>query len=113
MSSSRRPHKRRRHTPHYFGEERRLLQPSSQLDRGLVQVPWAPVFFPSIEDMEGNLVDYVERIRLRAEPYGICKIVPPEGWNPGPCRTCLFCVRWILATTCGVAIHPSNVWMSE
>ena len=59
---------------------------NSKLDkiRTPVQVPLAPVFFPSVEDFQGNPLQYVEKIRPLAEKYGMVKIVPPPGWNPGP-----------------------------
>lgn len=47
-------------------------------------VPYAPVFYPTLEDFCGNPLHYVEKIRPEAERYGIAKIVPPPGWNPGP-----------------------------
>jgi hypothetical protein len=31
--------------------------------------------------MEGSPLDYIDKIRPVAQPYGICKIVPPEGWK--------------------------------
>jgi len=61
---------------------------NSKLDKGrppdgkLKDVPMGPVFYPSQEDFEGNPLDYVNKIRPVAEKYGICKIVPPPGWNP-------------------------------
>lgn len=59
---------------------------NSKLDkvRSPVEVPFAPVFFPSVEDFQGNPLTYVEKIRPVAEKYGIARIVPPKGWNPGP-----------------------------
>jgi jmjN domain len=61
---------------------------NSKLDRSIISngklcIPPAPVFFPSINDFEDNPLNYVEKIRPIAEKYGICKIVPPAGWNPG------------------------------
>ena len=69
-------------------DEERFLQQAiqnSKLDQGRdgkLDVPWGPTFFPTVEDFEGNLIHYVEKIRPVAERYGICKIVPPDGWNP-------------------------------
>ncbi|XP_047316083.1 putative lysine-specific demethylase JMJ16 isoform X2 [Impatiens glandulifera] len=42
-----------------------------------------PVFYPSEEEFQDTL-NYIESIRLRAEKYGICRIVPPPSWKP-PC----------------------------
>ncbi|CAN6843476.1 unnamed protein product [Brassica oleracea] len=41
----------------------------------------APVFYPSLEEFE-DTVAYIEKIRPSAEPYGICRIVPPLHWSP-------------------------------
>lgn len=44
----------------------------------------APIFYPTIEEFQDTL-GYISRIRPLAEPYGICRIVPPPSWNP-PCH---------------------------
>ncbi|KAG8074505.1 hypothetical protein GUJ93_ZPchr0006g46167 [Zizania palustris] len=46
-------------------------------------VPEAPVFRPTEEEFTDPLA-YVARIRPIAEPYGICRIVPPPSWSPPP-----------------------------
>ena len=46
-----------------------------------IDVPWGPTFFPTVEDMNGSPLDYIDKIRPIAQRYGICKIVPPEGWK--------------------------------
>lgn len=61
--------RRRRRPPNYFQfatatEERYLQQAiqNSKLDRtrqGKLDIPWAPVFFPTVEEMEGNPLDYM------------------------------------------------------
>lgn len=50
---------------------------------GELHIPRGPVFYPTVEDFQGNPIDYVAKIRPVAEKYGIAKIVPPEGWDPG------------------------------
>ena len=47
----------------------------------VVDVPWGPVFYPTVEDMKGSPLVYLEKIRPVAQRYGIAKIVPPEGWS--------------------------------
>ena len=87
--------KRRRRRPahhHHFPlttatEERYLQQAmqNSKLDRtrqSKLEIPYAPVFFPTVQEMEGNPLTYIAKIQGVAEKYGICKIVPPAGWNP-------------------------------
>ncbi|KAK7269048.1 hypothetical protein RIF29_21763 [Crotalaria pallida] len=43
----------------------------------------APVFYPTEEEFQDTLT-YISSIRSKAEPYGICRIVPPSSWKP-PC----------------------------
>ncbi|KAF8108916.1 hypothetical protein N665_0104s0227 [Sinapis alba] len=43
----------------------------------------APVFYPSSEEFEDTF-SYIAKIRPLAEPFGICRIVPPSNWSP-PC----------------------------
>lgn len=43
----------------------------------------APVFYPNEEEFKDTL-KYIASIRPIAEPYGICRIVPPASWQP-PC----------------------------
>eukprot|EP00897_Mesotaenium_endlicherianum_P002632 jgi/Mesen1/2397/ME000157S01531 len=46
-------------------------------------VPDAPVFYPTPEEFK-DPIKFIDSIRERAEPYGICRVVPPAGWCP-PC----------------------------
>jgi len=48
----------------------------------LSNIPFGPTFYPTKEEFSGDPLIYLEKIRSVAEKYGICKIVPPEGWNP-------------------------------
>lgn len=41
----------------------------------------APVFYPT-EDEFSDPLRFIAQIREQAEPYGICRIVPPTSWNP-------------------------------
>lgn len=50
-----------------------------------LNIPSGPTFFPTVEEFEGNPLEYIDSIRPIAEKYGICKIVPPDGWNPPFC----------------------------
>ncbi|XP_024398635.1 putative lysine-specific demethylase JMJ16 isoform X2 [Physcomitrium patens] len=43
----------------------------------------APVFYPTEEEFKDPL-RYIASIRARAEPYGVCRVVPPQLWRP-PC----------------------------
>ena len=73
------------------GDEQRFLHQTIQSSKpertrghrdAKLELPWAPTFYPTVEEMEGNPLHYVEKIRPIAEAYGICKIVPPKGWDP-------------------------------
>ncbi|KAJ1694608.1 hypothetical protein LUZ63_011306 [Rhynchospora breviuscula] len=46
-------------------------------------IPLAPVFYPSESEFSDPL-QYLAQIRPLAEPYGICRIVPPATWTPPP-----------------------------
>lgn len=87
--------RRRRRPPSYFhasataSEERFLHQAiqNSKIDRSrqmVLDVPFGPTFYPTVEDMEGSPLEYIEKIRPVAQKYGICKIKPPQGWKPPP-----------------------------
>lgn len=43
--------------------------------------PEAPVFRPSLEEF-ANPLTYIAKIRRHAEPFGLCKIIPPASWQP-------------------------------
>ncbi|XP_022720178.1 lysine-specific demethylase 5B isoform X3 [Durio zibethinus] len=48
---------------------------------GSLSIPSGPVYYPSEEEFRDPL-EYIYKIRPDAEPYGICKIVPPKNWSP-------------------------------
>lgn len=55
-------------------EERATDAPPLKLDE-------APEFRPTAEEFADPL-KFIASIRQVAEPFGICKIIPPEGWKP-------------------------------
>lgn len=96
MSSSKFTRRRRKPTDTYYSstnEEERLFQQAIKNSRIDAQrpttdftVPLAPTFFPTVEEFKGNPIHYINKIQPIAEKYGICKIVPPAGWNPPFCE---------------------------
>ena len=50
-------------------------------DYDFLPPPDAPVFTPTMEEFKDSLA-YFEKIRPIGEQYGICKIKPPDEWQP-------------------------------
>lgn len=46
-----------------------------------VNISSGPVYYPTEEEFEDPL-EFICKIRAEAEPYGICRIVPPGSWRP-------------------------------
>ncbi|KAM5572478.1 lysine-specific demethylase JMJ17 [Rosa sericea] len=58
-----------------------LSASSSSSSGSSLTIPSAPVYYPS-EDEFRDPLEYICKIRAEAEPYGICRIVPPSSWKP-------------------------------
>ena len=41
----------------------------------------APTYRPTEEEFK-NPMEYIKKIAPQARDFGICKIIPPDGWNP-------------------------------
>lgn len=46
-----------------------------------LSIPQAPTFHPTEQEFQDPL-KYIDSIRPIAEPYGACKIIPPNNWKP-------------------------------
>jgi histone demethylase JARID1 len=44
-------------------------------------IPEAPTFRPTEEEFK-DPVAYIQKIAPEGRKYGICRVVPPEGWQP-------------------------------
>jgi len=53
--------------------------------QGNLDIPHAPTFYPTIEEFSQNPMTYINSISPIAKKFGICKIVPPIGWQPPLC----------------------------
>ncbi|KAJ4712113.1 Transcription factor jumonji (JmjC) domain protein [Melia azedarach] len=54
---------------------------STSTKSGSLNISSAPVYYPTENEFEDPL-EFLHKIRAEAEPYGICKIVPPKSWKP-------------------------------
>ncbi|KPV75911.1 uncharacterized protein RHOBADRAFT_52923 [Rhodotorula graminis WP1] len=62
-------------------EAPRLPNPPPRDKPRMFELEEAPVYFPTVEEF-AHPMEYIERIAPDASEFGICKIVPPEGWRP-------------------------------
>ncbi|EEF32486.1 transcription factor, putative [Ricinus communis] len=69
---------------HTFSEFHHVIARWNPIEACRPSIDEAPVFYPTVEEFEDTL-GYISNIRAKAEPFGICRIVPPLSWRP-PCR---------------------------
>jgi histone demethylase JARID1 len=62
-------------------EARKQAEKQPRLRQPIPDLPLCPTFHPTQEEFMEPL-RYIASIRAEVEPYGCCKVVPPEGWNP-------------------------------
>lgn len=44
-------------------------------------LPEAPTYFPTEQEWKEPM-EYIQKISAEASRYGLCKVVPPDSWNP-------------------------------
>ena len=61
-------------------------------------LPEAPTFRPTEEEFK-DPVAYIQKIAPEGKRYGICRVVPPEGWQPPFAIDTEVCFRRLSCTT--------------
>ncbi|OTF80834.1 lysine-specific demethylase 5A-like protein, partial [Euroglyphus maynei] len=65
-------------------QQQQLLPPPPEIDYEKLRSfsfehpPECPIFRPTYEEFSLGPIDYISKIRSNAEPFGICKIIPPK-----------------------------------
>uniref|UniRef100_A0A7S2BGH3 JmjC domain-containing protein n=1 Tax=Octactis speculum TaxID=3111310 RepID=A0A7S2BGH3_9STRA len=87
------PSKRRRRAPTSYNDEvidldnehLKLVQQAVENSRAEninvdVEIEEAPVFYPTVDEFR-DPIKFIASISAKARPFGICRIVPPDGWK--------------------------------
>lgn len=56
-------------------------------------LPEAPTFRPTEEEFK-DPVAYIQKIAPEGKKYGICRVIPPEGWQPPFAIDTEVCIPW-------------------
>lgn len=49
--------------------------------KSIFDIPHCPVYHPTVREF-ANPLDYIATIRVEAQKYGLCRIIPPPQWDP-------------------------------
>uniref|UniRef100_A0A6A7G8Z7 Lysine-specific demethylase 5A-like n=1 Tax=Hirondellea gigas TaxID=1518452 RepID=A0A6A7G8Z7_9CRUS len=90
VSGEKRPQRKRRRTQKFVDSDsekeqielERVMKMSKIESRKaeISDIPYCRVFRPTLQEFSDPLA-YIRKIRSQAEDTGICKIIPPNGWN--------------------------------
>ncbi|XP_051791451.1 protein Jumonji isoform X1 [Erpetoichthys calabaricus] len=68
-------------SPHKPSEPKAEKEKGSNAKSGWSKITEVPVYRPNHKEFQDPLA-YIESIQEQAEPYGLCRVIPPSDWRP-------------------------------
>ena len=62
------------------GEAQRKSSDTEDQPDNTAKILEVPVFHPSTEEFQ-NPLEFIDKLVTEAKEYGMCKVVPPQGWK--------------------------------